>query len=138
MIGYLKANWTDIVDAYRRAGPIVIEIPLGFILLIFGLILLDPRVNVIHTQPGYAGLKFIDSDDVWGWALAIFGFLKLFPHKPIVVRIISTSFMWFIYTSLAVNFAINSPTGFVWAIFSFFALLCVVADVMLIRKRRGA
>lgn len=132
---FVAANYHDIVDSYRRAGPIVIEVPLGFILFVFGCILLNPQVNVVHTQPGYAGLKLIaDSDTFWGVLLCGVGVLKFWVHKPVVWRVVSTSVMGLIYLSLFVNFLINSPAGFVWAFFLFFALLCAVTDAMLLRQ----
>lgn len=140
MVGkYLKSNWNEIIDSFRRAGPVAIEVPLGIILFIFGLILLNPQYQVIHSQPGYAGLRGIsDSGAFWGWLLTIVGVMKLFVQKPVLWRIISTAVMGFVYLSLCINFALNSPAGFVWAFFAFFVIDCIIAEVMLVRRLRGS
>jgi hypothetical protein len=132
IINFISANYHAIVNAYKRGGPIIIEVPLGFILMVFGFILLDPRINVIHTQVGYSGLKLlIDSDTFWGTLFLIVGILKFWVTKPVQWRIVSTGIMMFVYISLCANFFINSPSGFVWAFFLFFFILCAVAEGML-------
>jgi hypothetical protein len=138
---YLKANWNDIVTAIKPGGggPIPIELFAGGILFIFGVILLNPQYQVVHTQPGYAGLKqFVDSDNFWGSILTVIGVLKFFVRKPILARMVSTFLMSFVYFSLFVNFASTSLSGIVWAFFLYLFVLCTIAFNMLVYQyRRG-
>lgn len=113
------------------------ELSVGFLALIWGLILLNPFAKTFDSTPAFSAMASIAPEEIWGCGAVFSGFLSIFAigidHRR--MRRLAAGLHGVAWLFIASMLGIGNPLGTGWAVYGMFSFLSFLAFLRLAPRK---